>query len=90
MESKLKRAYRLGEGYYELVKSEKIQSKKQVAIFDRKRSELYTGAAARQLLGLPDQEVKVAPGYHKDFDIFVQSTSINRKLIAGQKLIVMS
>lgn len=90
VETKLKRPYRLGEGYYQLIKSEKIQAQKQVAIYDRTKGALYVGDAARQILGLPEREVKVQPEQHVNFDIFVQSTSVNRKLLAGQKLVILS
>lgn len=90
IETKTRRAYRLGEGYYQLVVPVKVQAAKKVAVLDKKKMVLYHGDNARKLLGLPDYEVKVAPDAHKDFDIFIQSTSVNRKLLAGQKLVVMS
>lgn len=90
VESKTKRAYKLGEGYYQLIKPEKVQPQKEVAIFDKKKSMLYIGPTARQLLGLPGHEVKVGPEAHPEFDIFIQSTSTNRKLLAGQKVVVLS
>jgi len=38
------------------------------------------------LLGLPEVgSVAVNPGDHGNFNIFVQSTSVNRKLVAGTK-----
>lgn len=90
IETELRRPYKLGEGYYQLVKPEKVQAQKGVAIFHKKKYELYAGDAARQMIGLPDYEVKVGPEFNQDFDIFIQSTSTNRKLLAGQKLVVMS
>ena len=45
---------------------------------------------ARQLLGLPDYEVKVSPTSHPNYDLFIQSTSVNRKLLAGQRVMVLS
>lgn len=41
------------------------------------------------MLGLPDFEVKVNPASYGQYDIFVQSTSVNRKLIKGTKLLVL-
>ncbi len=90
IESRLNRPYRLGEGYYQLVKRETVQPQKAVAIYDRKKAELYVGPQAREVLGLPDYDVKVAPEAHPNFDIFIQSTSTNRKLLVGQKLVVIS
>lgn len=84
------RAYKIGEAYYQLTKSEKIQAGKVVALLDKKSHHVFTGANARKLLSLPDHEVKVAPAAHPDFEIFVQSTSTNRKLIAGTRLLLLS
>lgn len=84
------RPYRLGEAYYQLSKTEKIQPQKSIAIFDKKTRAVYTGPEARRVLGLPNHEVKVKPDYNPDLEIFVQSTSVNRKLIAGTNLLLLS
>lgn len=89
VESKLNRPYKLGEAYYQLMKREEIQPQKEVAIFDPKTSKVYIGHDARQLLGLPDHHVKVGPSDHP-YEIFVQSTSVNRKLIGGTRLLILS
>lgn len=85
-----KRAYKLGEAFYQLSKPEKVQPQKSVALYDVKSKAVYTGADARRLLGLPDHEVKVSPASHPDFLIFVQSTSVNRNLVPGTKLLILS
>lgn len=85
-----KRAYRLGEAYYQLSKPEKIQGTKTIALFDKKTKEVYVGPEARRLIGLPDYEVKVAPASHPDLEIFVQSTSVNRRLVPGTKILLLS
>lgn len=90
VESFTKRAYRLGEAFYQLSKPEKVQPGKSVCLYDVKTHAVYTGNDARTLLGLPDHEVKVAPASHPDFWIFVQSTSVNRKLMPGTKLLILS
>lgn len=90
VEGKLKRSYKLGEAYYQLSKPEKIQPSKSIALMDLKTKYIYTGPNARKVLGLPDHEVKVAPANHPDIAIFSQSSSTNRKLVAGTKLLVMS
>jgi len=82
------RAYKLGEAYYQLMKTETIQPQKNVAILANHK--LYEGREARHLLGLPDEHVRVMPGSYPGYDIFVQSTSVNRKLIAGTKLLILS
>ncbi len=90
VESLTKRAYKLGEAYYQLTKSEKVQAQKSIALYEVSSKAVYIGNEARSLLGLPDHEVKVAPASHPDFWIFVQSTSVNRKLMAGTKLLILS
>lgn len=83
------RVFRLGSAYYQLTKRESIQPQKAVAIVRRKDGKVYTGAAARDLLGLPDLEVRVNPDHNPDYDVFVQSTSVNRKLVSGTNLLLM-
>ncbi len=89
VESWTKEDYVPGSVYYMLTKSETVQAHKQVCIQDRKNGKVYSGVQARSLLGLPDQEAKVKPDNHGQYEIFVQSTSQNRKLIAGTKVIVL-
>ncbi|POX42749.1 hypothetical protein C3486_04040 [Streptomyces sp. Ru73] len=81
--------YRTGCAFYQLSKSEKIQAKKQIAVLEKKTDRVYTGPQARSLLGLPDTEVRVHPDRNDDFTIFVQSTSVNRKLIPHTRLLLM-
>jgi hypothetical protein len=81
--------YRRGQAYYQLSKREEIQPQKQIAIVGN-HDDVYVGAAARQLLGLPNEHVKVAPNHHPDYGIFVQSTSDNRKLVPGTRLLVLA
>ena len=90
VEQVMRRPYQQGSAYYQLTKSEKVQAQKAIALYDVKSRTVYTGAEARNLLGLPDHEVKVAPASHPDFWIFVQSTSVNRKLVPGTKLLILS
>jgi hypothetical protein len=80
----------LGKGFYELVKTETIQGYKQVAV-QLSDGKVYGGPAARQLIGLPDHEIKVNPrgSQYSDRKIFVQSTAPNRVLPAGTTLLVM-
>lgn len=88
VESHFNRPYKLGEAYYQLMKPENIQPQKQVAILAN--SKVYIGKEARNLLGLPDHLIRVQPSSFPDYTIFVQSTSVNRKLIAGTQLLILS
>ncbi|MFJ8387720.1 vWA domain-containing protein [Streptomyces sp. NPDC094438] len=81
--------YRTGCAFYQLSKSEKIQARKQIAVLEKKTDRVYTGPEARALLGLPNAEARVKPDHNDDFTIFVQSTSVNRKLVAHTRLLLM-
>lgn len=82
IEYKTKKPLLKGAAFYELIKPEKeVQDYKQIAIRDRVSGAIYTGTAARSLLGLPSYgTVKLVPGDHSKYDVFVQSTSTNRKI----------
>ncbi|KQV15831.1 MULTISPECIES: vWA domain-containing protein [unclassified Kitasatospora] len=88
-------AYTSGCAFYELSKREKIQGGKQLAVAEkdpgtgRMTGRVFSGPAARRLLGLPDSEATVKPGDNPAYTVFVQSTSVNRKLVAGTKLLVI-
>lgn len=81
-----------GGAFYQLTKKEdEVQDYKQIAIRDKKTGKVYSGVEARNILGLPHNgTVKVAPGNHAGYDIFIQSTSVNRKLIAGTQVMYWS
>ncbi|MFJ4776685.1 vWA domain-containing protein [Streptomyces sp. NPDC088762] len=82
--------YRTGGAFYQLSKPEKIQARKKIAVLEKKTDRVYTGPEARTLLGLSDVEVRVKPDHNDDFTIFVQSTSVNRKLVANTRLLLMT
>ncbi|MFE9572906.1 VWA domain-containing protein [Streptomyces sp. NPDC006692] len=82
-------AYRTGCAFYQLSKTEKIQAQKQIAVLEKRTDRVYTGPEARALLGLPNTEARVKPDHNDDFTIFVQSTSVNRKLVAHTRLLLM-
>ncbi|ATW52335.1 vWA domain-containing protein [Streptomyces peucetius] len=82
--------YRTGGAFYQLSKSEKIQARKQIAVLEKKTDRVYTGPEARTLLGLPDEDVRIKPDHNDDFTIFVQSTSVNRKLVPNTRLLLMN
>lgn len=87
------RTFLKGAAFYQLVggkdNADKVQDYKKVLIMEKGKSQVYGGDDARQLLGLPDYETKVRPGDHGSFDIFIQSTSVNRRLKKGTKVIYM-
>lgn len=89
VESWTKEDYRVGSAYHTLVKPEKVQAGKQVCVQHKVTGKVYAGAAARQLLGLPNHEVKVEPASHPDWNVMLQSTSSNRWLVPGTNLLVL-
>lgn len=79
--------FTIGSSFYKLTKKETVQRNKEIAIRNKKTSQVFSGPNARQLLGLPDQEVKVDAASTPDYDIFIQSNSVNRKLEQGTELL---
>jgi hypothetical protein len=88
VESATKRPYRVGSAYYQLTKPEKIQAGKTVAVVEKSSGRMFSGVSARKMLNLPNYEVKVEPADFTKFDVFVQSTSTNRKLVGNTHLVV--
>lgn len=82
--------YQVGRGFYQLMKTETIQTSKDVVVVSKRDSKVYSGPDARMLIGLPDIDVRVKPDFNPDFTIFVQSTSVNRKLPAGTKYLYLT
>lgn len=82
--------YKIGKGFYQLTKIETIQPQKQVAIREKKTGKVYWGEAARDLLGLPrGAEARVKPDINPEYDVFIQSTAVNRKLLRNTDVLVM-
>lgn len=89
VENKVKQSYIRGSVFYQLTKTEKVQDYKQIIIKDRIKGHVYSGNAARDLLGLPRTgEIKLIPGSHGQYDVFIQSTSVNRKLVADTEVLI--
>jgi hypothetical protein len=83
--------YIIGQGFYELNKTETIQPQKVIAIVERgPRGKVYVGADARNMLNLPDAEVRVRPDFNAEYAVYVQSTSVNRKLKVGTKYLYLT
>jgi hypothetical protein len=82
-----------GRGFYEFTKSVKIQSHKEVILVETTTGDMFSGAEAREILGLSDFETvtvspRSTPGLSDGkYTAFVQSTSHNRKLLEGTKFL---
>lgn len=77
-----------GSAYYQLTKREKVHSSKGVIVRNIASGKVYGGENSRNLLNLPTNDVFVKPSQHSDFHIFIQSKSVNRKLIDGTSVLV--
>ena len=87
IESK-KLAFRKGRVFYALQKKEKVQSYKEIILERRDTGILYSGPAVRRLLGIPvGQDGQISPGNLGEFIVWVQSTSVNRKLLAKMDIL---
>lgn len=81
--------FKKGRGFYELTKHETVQQYKEIIIQDRETGEMFTGGQVRKKLGLLPQCEKggakesLSSYSTRDYRVFVQSTSVNRKLIGG-------
>ena len=78
-----------GAAFYQLTKSEdKVQGTKKIVIRDKTNGKIYYGDAARQMLGLPQySDIRLKPADLGNFDVFIQSTSVNRKVQAGSNIL---
>ena len=88
VEAKIGEPMNRGGAFYQLVKLEpKVQANKRIAIRDKSTGTVFAGDAARTMLALPTVgTVRLAPDELGEWDVFIQSTSVNRKLDANTSL----
>lgn len=74
-----------GAAFFQLTKTEpKLTLDKIILLRDKQTGKYFGGPDARKMLGLPtDRNARLHPGDHGQFDIFVQSKSLNRHLVEG-------
>ncbi|HSJ76635.1 MAG TPA: vWA domain-containing protein [Gemmatimonadales bacterium] len=78
-----------GNYFFQLIKPEKVSDAKQILVRHKISGKVYGGPEARRLVGLPDTgEVRVKPQPNGEYDVFIQSSSLNRNLIAGHDLLI--
>ncbi|MFB6864398.1 VWA domain-containing protein [Streptomyces virginiae] len=83
--------YERGSCYYQLGTRVQVQPDKEVIVVEQNTDRAYTGDAARSLLfgtGIRGT-VSVKAGHNPDLEVYVQSRSVNRKLKAKTRLLVM-
>ena len=94
VEDHTNKPYVLGSAFYRLEKTEKLQASKSILLWHKKDKQLYGDshkATVRDILGLQSNgEIRVTPGNHGDYDIFVQSGSVNRILPRNTKVVVLT
>ncbi len=79
-----------GKSYYQFMKPETIQGGKSIIVVDKKTNQAYEGKDARGLIGLTwGVEAKAKPEDNPEYDIYIQSTALNRNLIPGTKLLLL-
>lgn len=91
--SKMKFPYNKDDGraFYQLTKKELIQPNKEILVRDKSTKIIYGGDVRRALKmadGTSGVNMKVEPGNHANYDIFVQSKSPNRKLVRGTEILI--
>ena len=75
--------FKKGRGFYQLTKPEVIQDYKEVIVRRKSDGKIVTGDQVRELLAIPKSSKKFQLDLATitDFDVFVQSTSVNRALL---------
>jgi len=79
--------FKKGRGFYEFTKKEKVQDYKEIVLQDRFTGDMYYGDKAMALMRgeSGDSKGKINPNVNlqQQYRIFVQSTSVNRRLVGG-------
>ncbi len=78
-----------GCGFYPLdARTETVQERKEIVLRDKVSGDMFTGEAARELIGLPyGTRGRVAPNLLDDYDVFVQSTSPGNRVLRSSELL---
>ena len=77
-----------GRGFYRFTRPELNRENTRVVLRDKKTGQLFSGSGAREMIGLPTGErARVKPPRLEHYDVFVQSNSLNRKLVEDTELL---
>lgn len=87
--------FKKGRGFYQFTKSVFVQPYKEVIAQDKETGEILYGDEARKALGIPmgdkgghgSEGYQVKPERNSRYIGFIQSTSVNRRLLAGTKFL---
>ncbi len=74
-----------GKGFYHFQKPELIQKNKEIVLREKSTGDFFEGNMCRKMLNLItyDEKKRIKPTDFPNYDIFIQSTSLNRKLISN-------
>ncbi len=78
-----------GKGFYHFQKPELIQKNKEIVLREKSSGDFFEGNMCRKMLNLItyDETKRIKPTDFPQYDIFIQSTSLNRKLMGGSKFL---
>ncbi len=78
-----------GKGFYHFTKPELIQKNKEIVLREKSSGDFFEGNMCRKMLNLItyDETKRIKPTDFPQYDIFIQSTSLNRKLVGGTKFL---
>lgn len=80
--------FKIGRGFYQFTKRVTVQDHKEIILRDKLTGDFFTGDSARHLAGIPiGVTAKVSPESLPRFEVYIQSTSANRKLLGGTKFL---
>lgn len=89
--------FQKGRGFYQLTKYENaVQPHKEIILEDKRTGDMFSGTKSREILGLPlDRTVSLSPTAvatkgsddAAKYNIFIQSTSLNRNLKAHSRFL---
>lgn len=81
--------FKKGRGFYQLTKPEVIQDYKEVIVRRKTDGAFLTGDKVKEVLNIPKSSKKFKLDLDEitDFDVFVQSTSVNRVLLPGTEFL---
>lgn len=80
--------FQKGRGFYEFTKTETVQERKEVILVDKNTGDIFSGEEVRRMIGLPyGRRGKIKPAAIEGYDVFVQSTSYNRRLMRGTRFL---
>ncbi len=74
-----------GKGFYHFTKPELIQKNKEIVLREKSSGDFYEGNMCRKMLNLItyDEKKRIKPTDFPQYDVFIQSTSLNRKLMGN-------